>query len=394
MFKIIITLCALFLAGFLVVNDHWTVTLTGFGYEITVSTVLLLLLLLTLVYMIHLIKCPVRWAGQLKGKCSLSRQTKREEYYIQVMQAILANNTAEMQSLAKKKNMCFDKKDVRHLLIDAFLQPNKEIFEELARNKEMELAGLNGLYTEAHKIGNIKEQERILQTAEQNYANVPWVIREQFELALLQNDWVKATEKLEVLKKQKLVSKIDYQKGKAGLLLKTGHIKEAYETDKSNPVFALAYAHETPQKATTILADSWRATPCWETYQAYMSLFKDEAAAKQMKALKRLISKNPDSRLALLAYVDTSIRLELWRDAKETMDVYMQAYPLTKQAAQLMATIVRRGWHHEEEAREWERKQVESDDNIGWQCTHCNQKTFTWDITCHTCNTFGSIIYR
>ncbi len=394
MFKIIITLTALFLAGFLVVNDHWTITITGFGYEISVSTVLILLVLLALTYLIHLIKCPVRWAGKFKGKCTLSRQNKREEYYIQVMRAILENNVSEMQSLAKKKNTCFDKKDTRNLLIDALLVPSKGTFEELVKNKETELAGLNGLYAEAHKSGNIKEQERILEIAEQNYQTIPWVIREQFEISLLQNDWEKATEKLEILKKQKLISKTDYQIGHAGLLLKTGHTKEAYEADKTNPAFALAYAADTPQKATEILLTSWRATPCWETYLAYMNQFKEETAVKQMKALKKLTSKNPTSRIALLAAVDTSIRLELWRDAKETMEVYMQTYPLTKQAAQLMATIVRKGWHHEEEAREWERKPVESDDKTGWQCKSCNQRTYSWDITCPHCNAFGTITYR
>ncbi len=394
MFKIIITLAALFLVGFLVVNDHWLITVTGFGYEITVSTVLILLVLLALLYLVHLIKCPVRWAGKLKGKCSLSKQTKREEYYIQIMKAILSNNTAEMQLLAKKKNTCFDKKDTRNLLIDALLQPNKETFEALSKNKETELAGLNGLYAEAHKAGDIKEQERILQIAEQNYANIPWVIREQFEISLLQYDWEKATEKLETLKKQKLISKTEYQKGHAGLLLKTGHPKEAYEADKTNPAFALAYAADDSKKAADILLASWRSMPCWETYQAYMNLFKDETAAKQMKAVKKLVSKNSETRIALLATVDTCIKLELWREAKETMEIYMQAYPLTKQAAELMATIVRKGWHHEEEAREWERKPVESDDKIGWQCTHCNHKTYSWDITCPNCNAFGAITYR
>ncbi len=394
MLKMILTLTALFLAGYLIVNDHWSITLTGFGYEITVSTVLLLLVLLALGYIIHLIKCPIRWAGAIKGKCSLSRQTKREAYYMQFLRAFLENNTVEMQQLAKKKNVCFDKKDTRNLLIDALLNPTKSTFEELAKSKETELAGLKGLYGEAHKNGDIKEQELILQQAAQNYPTIAWIIREQFEIALLQNDWEKATEKLEILKKQKLISKDEYQKARAGLLLKTGHSQAAYETDKSNPAFALAYAKDNPNKAADILTASWRITPSWETYTTYMNLFKEETAAKQMKALKKITGKNSTSRLALLATVDTCIRLELWREAKETMEVYLQSYPLTKQAAHLMATIVRKGWHHEEEAREWEKKPVESDDKTGWQCTKCNQKTYSWDLTCPSCNGCGTITYR
>lgn len=393
MLKLIITLAALFLAGFLIVNDHWFVTVSGFGYEMTVSSVLILLTVFVLFYLIHLFKCPFRWMSQFRGKRYQCQQGKRENYLIQIMQAVLENNTPEINRLSKQKKV-YQKKDPRQLLIEAFLSPNKEVFEALSERPETELAGLYGLYEIYKKSGDLNEQETILKRANANYPGIPWIIRGQFELSILQNDWEKAITQLELLKKNNLVSKAEYQKGMAGLYLKTGKAKEAFESDKGNPTFALAYAAECPKKAADILTVSWRLTPCWETYRAYMDLFQEEPAGKQMKMLKKLIAKNPTSRPALLAVADTSIRLELWRDAKETMDVYLQTYPLTKHAANLMATIIRNGWHHEEEAREWENKPIEAEDKSGWMCIKCNHITTEWDVACPNCNGFDTIIYK
>ena len=140
--------------------------------------------------------------------------------------------------------------------------------------------------------------------------------------------------------------------------------------------------------------EAWQKTPAKEIYQAYMQLFKNESAHKQMKALKKLISNNPTSRESLLALVETAIQLELWREAKETMQVYMATYPLTKESAHLMATIVREGWHHEEEALEWEQKAIETTEQSGWICSKCNQKALNWTVLCPHCSTFNTLIYR
>lgn len=394
MLKLILIFASLFFVGYLIVNDYWTVTITGFGYEITVSTVLILVAGIILAYVIHLLKKPFRLMGRFRGQRTLSQQNKREAFFFDIIRTVLEDNPTAQQQLLKKTGLFVDKKTPRYQMIEALLKPNKAVFDQLVQHTETQLAGLRGLYEEQARKGNTKEISHILDKALVHYADVPWVIRAKFNLLLQENDWENATHYLEILKKNNLISKEEYQKGHAGLLYKNNKIKAAYEADKSNPTFAIAYARENPAKAVDILYASWQLTPCWETYSHYMALFKDETPTKQMKALKRLTAKNPTTRLSLLIAVDTSIRLELWRDAKETMEVYLQTYPLTKQAADLMATIVRKGWHHEEEAREWEQKPVETDDKHGWTCSHCHQETYAWDMMCPHCNQFGTIIYN
>ncbi len=394
MLKLIIIFASLFFVGYLIVNDYWTITVTGFGYEVTVSTVLLLVVGILLAYLVHVIKKPFRVLGRFRGRRTLSQQNKRETYFFDIIKTVLEDSPAQRHLLFKQAGQFVDKKTYRYDLIEALLKPNKAVFEKLTQQSETQLAGLHGLYEEQSRKGNMKEMGHILDKALVHHADVPWVIQAKFNLLLQESDWENAAHYLEILKKNNLISKEEYQKGYAGLLYKNNKIKAAYEADKSNPTFAIAYARENPAKAADILYTSWQLTPCWETYCHYMDVYKDETPTKQMKALKRLTAKNPTSRLSLLIAVDTSIRLELWRDAKETMEVYMQTYPLTKQAADLMATIVRKGWHHEEEAREWEQKTVETDDKHGWTCSHCHQETYGWDMLCPHCNQFGTVIYN
>lgn len=394
MLKLIIFIASLILIGFLIVHDNWMITLSGFGYEITVSTVLLGTLVILLFYGIHLIKLPFMWLSGVRSKITVSHYAKREAYLARVLHAVLANDTDVMQSLMKQKKSLFSKQDKKHLLVAGLIDPHTDIFEEMSKNPETELAGLRGLYLEAQKKGDVKEQDKILQKAVENYPNVHWVMQAQFDLQILQNDWEEALKTLDILKKHQLVTKDAYIKGKAGLLFKTGHFVEAYALDKTNPQFAISAAQVNPKKAADILLDSWRITPAKEVYMAYMDLFKNETAVKQMKAVKKLISNNPTGRQALLVLADTSIRLELWQDAKETLQIYIASYPLTKEVAELMATVIREGWHHPEEAREWEQKAIESEDNSGWLCAKCGQKTYEWQMTCPHCQTFDSILYQ
>jgi len=58
MLKLILFMIAMFATGFLIVQENWDVTIAAFGYEVTLSTVLLIVLLTLCVYLFRLIKKP------------------------------------------------------------------------------------------------------------------------------------------------------------------------------------------------------------------------------------------------------------------------------------------------------------------------------------------------
>ena len=39
-------------------------------------------------------------------------------------------------------------------------------------------------------------------------------------------------------------------------------------------------------------------------------------------------------------------------------------------------------------------KAVETNEQSGWVCSNCNQKTLEWEILCPHCNSFNTVFYR
>lgn len=393
MLKIIVFLLSLLVVGFLIVHDNWMITISGFGYEATVSTVFLVCFVLLIFYLLHLLKKPLVWLGVMHHKMNTARFIKRENYLTDVLRYVLDQNNTSLSLLLRQKRSMFDKNDVKTLLSEAVLAPDKDVFEALAKQPLFELAGYRGLYQEALKTGDIKAQEKALTQAFEKYSSVSWVVAGLYSLSLQKNEWDSALTYLDNLKKNTFINKETYYARKADLLMKLDRPMEAFRLNPANVCFAVAAAGKNPQKAADILIKAWSFTSAREIYKAYMNLFASETAVKQMKALKKLIADNPTSRFALLATADTAIRLELWKEAKETLQVYLATYPLTKTVAGLMATVVREGWHHEEEAKEWESKTKETEDTVGWFCISCQQRTTKWDIACPHCNAVHQIIY-
>lgn len=394
MLKLILFMAAMFLTGFLIVQENWNITFIAFGYEITLSAVLFIILLAICFYIVKLIKKPFNYLLGYKKRRQSSHYEKKEAYLTFVLNTILDQNNESIKKILKQKEALFSKNDVRQLLINALFKPNKEVFEKLSKEKETELSGLRGLYFEAKQQGNLKECELILAKAERIFPQIHWVIQEGYTLAIIQNDWDKALYLLDECSKLKQISKEEYTNQKASLLFMKGQIKEAYQLDKICPAFAIAYAKENKESATNILITSWNKEPSWDVYEAYMDLFKTQSAEKQLKAVNKLIAKNKEFRISLIALADTAIKTEQWRLAKETLTAYLQSYPLTKKVAYMMADVSRKGWHHEQEAKEWEQKALETEDKFGWTCKSCSQSVHGWLPVCPHCNKVGEIIYR
>lgn len=394
MLKIILFMISMFLIGFLIVQENWHMTISAFGYEITLSTILLVVLIGILLYLLKLLKKPFIWLFGLKNKRATAHLVKKEAYLTFVLETLLDQNNESIAAILKQKKGMLQKKDIKHLLLTALFNPSKDIYEELLKQKETELAGIRGLYFLSKEEGNLKEAEKLLSKAEQNHSNVFWVLQESYEIAVLQRDWHQALILLEKLYKLKQIKKEDYTIQKSNLFFMLGRIQEAYQLDKKNPSFAIAYANQNPKNALTALTYSWNKEPSFEVYQAYMEHFKSLTPDKQIKAVQKLISKNKEFRISLIALADTAIRVEKWRLAKETLSAYLQSYPLTKNVADMMAKVSRFGWHHEQEAKEWERKGLETTDKYGWMCLKCNQATNDWSPTCPHCNKIGTITYR
>ena len=394
MLKFLFILASLFIIGFLIVHDTWMITITAFGFRITTSVLTVIVLLILALYILHLLKKPFTWISGYQTWYQQRKQSQKETYLILALKTVLDKNTASIKELLKKKNAFFDKKSDENYLIEALFNPSTHTFEQLLHRPNTELAGIRGLLRYAQKEGDLLEVGRLLQKAIEKDPNEPWIYEALWQVQTLQSDWAEALKTLDVLKKKEIIDKAEYHLRKALILVKLGQAKEAYKLAPDRLEIALAYAQAEPNKAKSVLTDLWKTHPCRDAFVLFQRVIKGEKPATQMKEVEKLVRHNPENRASILALAATAIEQEAWSIAKEQLTTYLSIYPLTARVAQMMATVERSGWHHEEAAKEWEIKARFAVDEAGWGCAVCDHATSEWDIICPNCNTFGSIQYK
>ncbi len=394
MLKFISVLIGVFVLGFLIVNDTWLVSVTAFGYQVTASALLFIVAIALFFYVIHLLKKPFRWLGGCGRWYADRKRSQKEAFLMQTLQAVLEQRQDVKKQLLKQRKNWFTPKSREFLLIEALFEPTPHVFEQLIQHPETELAGIRGLLSYAQKTGDLNEATRLLRKAAAKNPDEMWIMEELWRLQTLQNDWADALKTLDILKKNKHVTREEYDYRKGCLLLKLGRYQEASKLTPNNPTTALLQAKAEPAKALKILTKSWEKAPCWDNYLAFRDIIRTETPARQIKAVEKFVSSNPEHRLSLKAKAQTAMDAELWGVAKETLEAYMNAYSLTPKTAQMMAEVERKGWHHEEGAKEWEKKAEAAQEIGGWGCADCGHALSGWDAVCPLCNTFGSVQYR
>lgn len=378
----------------LIMNDTWRLTLNTADYTISISFVMAMFFWGCLLWFFSLFKKPFQWWQRFQNFKTRKHHEKVSEYLSEVLTAFLSHHTENNSKLIHKAEQLYglDSKEV--LLVSALLQPQTNIFQSLnaSETETTKLAGIYGLVQEAEAAGNFEQINELLQQIPPALTNTPWVSQVKMRLALHQSDWSEALRLLESSKRY--LSKKKYLSQKACLLLKLGKIKEAYKTDSHHPAIALAYAQFNPKKALKILKKAWAITPGWPLYLAIKKNIQNLPEAKQIKILLDITRSKRDERVSLLARADMDMTFQNWTRAKENLENYLRGYPLTRQVADMMAAIERKGWHHEQIAQEWERKSVEAEDDTLWMCSECNHAVNEWQVLCPYCNAFDSLYLK
>lgn len=394
MLKLILTLILLFVAGFFLAREQWNVSLSGFGYEATFSVVFLLFIVLLLTYLMYLAAKPFGWINQYKSHCRQTKACRRETLLTDALRLTLDRDEAGAKNLLKRARLTFPPKSDPLLLIEACFQPTPEIFEELYQNKNTRLAGLVGLSEHFIQENNDIRALNLIEKDPTFLKTIPWLQKRYFDLLICQNEWPKAQQALDKLNQSHLLSKEEYVRLKALILMQRGQLKEAFALMPEHPAIALSYARQKPEDARDILSTSFKKAPCFETYAAYNDLIKSEAPAKRVKLIEKLTARHKGNKVALLALAQTAYEAHLFGMAKEHMDIYLKSWPLTKQAALLMAKIERDGWNHREKALEWEEKSFKAEEKAAWFCAACGHETTAFETSCPMCHKFGALCYR
>ena len=386
----ILLMLSLFGAGVALSDPRFFLTLSFQNYQVYLSVFTFSGIIIGLFLLWVLCELPFKWIKSLFCWRQKSKSAKQQAFLMQVLEALVNHNKEQYPLLVKHMNRYFDVSELNYWLILALLQPTEEVYQKLLSFPNTILGGIYGFLKMAEGMGNMTEMRYLLDALPQKEKNILWVKQAYLQLAYMENDWKTACAYLDILKKT--MPKSEYARQRACCLMMMGEVDKAYKLDSTQAPIVLAKAKETPEKALKILKKAWEKTPCQEIYQTYKKALFDKTDEEKMKAVLDLVKKNKGNRFSLLALADMNLEIKNAPKAKEVLDEYLEAFPLTQQVALMMASAERIGWNHEEKAQKWERKAFDLQEKTGWVCTHCGHTCGKWEAVCPVCHLFNTMI--
>lgn len=382
---------ALIAAGWGLLENPGLVSIEWFGYVLETSVAFCLGLIFVFALAVYFILFPYRWVHWIKTKFEKKHSLRAKETLLQILINILCNNLDANTKLIKQyQKLTKDNTDVV-LLLKALSNADTATYEELIKNPRTEQAGWQGLIKDHIKRGEIvKASEEVDQLMKKN-SKAGWVLKEAFDLYVLNNEWKKALNCLDGLLKSKLITQQDYDYQRAVLLVKLNKGEQAFKLCPNLPAAAICAAKAKPKKAEKIYRLSWEKCPSFEVYQAYTKLFAKENSLSQYKHVLKLCEANPMAKINALVTADAAIKAKLWSEAKKELNGYLANYPLTTKVAITMARIEIEANHNMREAQKWIDKVPYAETSLDYVCATCGHKTDTWSASCPICNTFAGL---
>lgn len=385
----LVILFLLFFSGF-VVNTPETMLSVDVGhYRIYGSVFTFIGIILLLFCVWRLLLAPFYIFKRLRNHHKKVIEQKKRDLSLNVLLALINQEIESYADLIKKSEKLYGSESYIYWMIRCLLAPDEESYRQMMQFPQTTMGGIRGLFHIAGKDGDLQQMRTLLDGMPEKKKKTPWALQAYFQLCVQENDWENALKYLKDMKR--ILTKEDYNKRRACCLFLSGDVKEAYNLDPMNPAIVIGYAKSNLKKAGKVFRKLWEKNPCWPVYEAYKELLVSSDAKGQQRAIKDLTSPNPHTRLSLLALADVYLNTQDPTQAKKYLDEYLQTYSLTKQVALMQARVERDAWNHEDQAREWEAKAPETEeDEVAWHCETCDYKSPTWHAVCPTCHTFNA----
>ena len=379
-----------FALGYFVKNPESMVTIDFFGYRIFGSVFNIAGLFFATLWLWDLLLWPVRMVKKLCQKRHVIIEQKKHDLLLSVLLALNNQEVENYSALLQRAEKLYKKDNYIYWMIRCLLLPDEESYRQMTQFPQTTMGGIRGLFHVADTDGDLQQMRTLLDNMPENKKKTPWALQAYFQLCIQENDWTDALDYLKQMKR--LLKKDDYNQRRACCLFLNGDVKEAYHLDPTNPAIVIGYAKINPKKAGKIFKNLWAKTPTWPIYESYKEQLAPLNVKDQQRAIKDLVSSNAHARLSLLALADIYLNTQDPVQAKKYLDEYLQNYSLTKQVALMQARVERDAWNHEDQAREWEEKAPETEeDETTWHCETCDYKSPTWRGVCPVCHTFNGM---
>jgi HemY protein len=304
----------------------------------------------------------------------------------------------------------------RAALLSGDNEKAEQLHKLLVEDKAMALAGLKGLLELAQARGDAEAVADLAAQAVKRDGHCAWAVRALFDAECKAAQWEAAQRTLDQGRKAGVYSDQERDRLTATLLcLHTdtaadkGETFEATRLAKKAVAAAPAYlpavlrlarceaAEGNVSKASAVLEEQWRRTPHASLAQAYMALWSDMPVLEQVKKAEALAERNPDHAESRLLVARAAQKGGLWGQARGRLKPLLDAVPVDRRAALMMAAIEEADGGNSAEVARWLKVAAETPlgagqlDAVEWSCGACNDTLDAWGPVCPSCGTFGSL---
>ena len=269
-------------------------------------------------------------------------------------------------------------------------------FEAMTENAETRFLGLQGLYQQARKQGDMGRALAILEEANKAEPGTPWVLDALFRVQALSGRWEGARDSLKQLQRKKLVDEdqakhwravVDVEasreraaadQGKEALSL----AKEAYKAHPSFAPASIQYAdmetrYGRNSRADKVIYDVWGANPHPDLVPIYEKVTSIFDRKKIYEKFKNLAIANPIHAETKIMMAREAVRMGEFEEAKSQLTALAELDPDAR-VCRLMADIELASGGDRAIARDWlARASVAPPDPV-WVCRESGAVATQW----------------
>jgi HemY protein len=287
----------------------------------------------------------------------------------------------------------------------------QEIFRALAANEESAVLGYRGLITEAKRIGNWDEVDKLLTELYRLKPATPWLSLMRMESAARRRQWDEAEKALAHAVSAKLLDSDAGRRTRAALRIaatrtasitgnKDAALAAAEQAVKQAPnwlpaiinlVETLAATGHT-RAATRAIERAWKTTPHPQLARVLMRMASNPLEA--YKQTERLCRGNEAATESRIAQAEAALAADIWGEARRHLMACVNDRSATQSVYKMLARLERRERHDEGAATSWITKASEAAPDPVWLCRVCGGAHENWNPVCKPCGSFDSMEWQ
>ncbi|MEX0583803.1 MAG: heme biosynthesis HemY N-terminal domain-containing protein [Sneathiella sp.] len=399
------------------------VRLTWGGYVIETSIVVVGALTLVFAVLVALFYRFWVWLkhgpGRIGAIFSDRRRNKGLEAISSGMVAIAAGDAVEArrQAVAAEKHLSDEPMTLLLAAQAAELNDDNRAasiyYDRMMKRQDTEFLGLRGLINRAIAEGDMEKAQTLAKRAEELRPGTPWVLKEQYQLALKLRDWETADRTLTRMARGKAAKGDAVRRTKAVITYEQALVaakerrdaealslaEQAHELDRSFVPAAALVVKLTADKGASrklhkLIGETWEHAPHRDLAEVIRKTVAGEQPADWFRRAKETVAPhNPDHKETHLMLARAALASRDWAPAREHLMKASGDDP-TASIFRMLAELEEKANADAFAAREWIVKSSLAPQDPLWICGSCGRQEESWQAHCPACDSFDSFTWR